>query len=98
MYYAEEKDRDSFICQSTKCKAAQTTVKMLSKCPIQKFSCKWVTLSQDVINFYSRVEEGREQLLPKRAAPGHYPPEQSESAFASSHDENICFSGTLMVK
>lgn len=57
-----------------------------------------MTLSQDVINFYSRGEEGREQLLPKRATPGHYPPEQSEPAFASSHDENICFSGTLMVK
>lgn len=85
MYY-EGRERGSLICQTTKCKAALTTVKLLSKCPIQKFYCKWETLSQEVINFYSRVEEGREKLLPKLAAPTHYPLEQSEPALASSHD------------
>lgn len=39
-YTGRERQKDSFICQSTKCKAAFTIVKLLSECPIQKLSCK----------------------------------------------------------
>lgn len=92
MYYTgRERQKDSLICQGTKGKAAFTIVKLLSKCPIQKLSCKWVIFSQDVINFYCRVEEGREQPLPKLAAPRHYPPEHRNWLFFISVRKHLFF-------